>query len=212
MMYKFTQREIETALKNLYIVVDTREQKSEGYLSEWDRTNVKTYSMRDFEKYTKEKKIAKKDLIEPVLSAGDYSAMLPKGVLKGIDRALWFDKHTIIEKKGSIDELAHNISKKDIIRLRNEFARLKANGTRHRIFIEDNLYFKHLYEGTGGQRHGWKSQESLSCAISRELSVWGTELIPVPREYMAQEIYKKLKYDVRQILIDNFSIVDDRFY
>ena len=212
MIYKFTTREIDEALKSLFIVVDTREQKSDGYLSQWDRDNVKTYSMRDFEKYTKEKKIAKKDLIEPVLSAGDYSAMLPKGTLKGIERALWFDKHTIIEKKASINELAHNIGKSDIIRLRNEFARLKANGTRHRIFIEDGLYFKHLYEGTGNQKHGWKSQESLSCAISRELSNWGTELIPVPREYMAQEIYKKLKYDVRQILIDNFSIVDGRFY
>lgn len=212
MIYKFTRREIEEALKSLYIIIDTREQKSEGYLSQWDREQVKTYSMRDFERYTKSKKIAKKDLIEPVLSAGDYSAMLPKSALKGIDRALWFDKHTIIEKKGSIDELAGNIGKKDITRLRNEFTRLKANNTKHRIFIEDGLYFKHLYEGTGNQRHGWKSQESLSCAISRELSVWGTELIPVPREYMAQEIYKKLKYDVRQILMENFNIVDDRLY
>lgn len=206
MRYRFTQREIENALKELVIIIDSRERKSENYKKEWNREKIKCYSKEDFLYLNEVKKMAKKDLYEPSLPSGDYSAMLPKGSLRGIDRAIWFDKKTIIEKKSNIDELAHNISKKDIIRLRNEFARLKANGTKHRIFIEDGLYFKHLYEGTGGQKHGWKSQESLGCAISRELSNWGTELIPVPTEYMAREIYRKLKYDVKTILEQEFEI------
>ena len=212
MRYRFTKREIEEALKKLVIIIDSREQRSEGYKAEWDREQIKTYSREDFLFLNVEKKKAKKDLYEPSLPAGDYSAMLPAGALRGIERAIWFDKKTIIEKKADIDELAHNIGKKDLVRLRNEFARLKANGTRHRIFIEDGLYFKHLYEGTGNQKHGWSSQESLGCAISRELSVWGTELIPIPQEYMSREIYRKLKYDVKYILEEEFGILDKDFY
>lgn len=212
MRYRFTKREIEEGLKKLVIIIDSREQKAEGYKAEWDREQIKVYSKEDFDYWNLKKKKAKKDLYEPCLPAGDYSAMLPAGALRGIERAIWFDKKTVIEKKSDIDELAGNIGKKDLTRLRNEFARLKANGTRHRIFIEDGLYFKHLYEGTGNQKHGWSSQESLGCAISRELSVWGTELIPIPKEYMAREIYRKLKYDVKYILEEEFGILDEDFY
>lgn len=208
MRYRFTQREIDKALDSLVIILDSREQDGEGYKKEWERDKIKTYSKEDYDFLYSSKKKAKKDLYEAVLPAGDYSAMLPAGTLRGIDRALWFDMKTVVEKKGSINELAGNIGKKDLTRLRNEFARLKANGTRHRIFIEDTLYFKHLYEGSGNQKHGWSSQESLSCAISRELSNWETELIPIPKEYMAREIYKKLKYDVRDILMKELNITE----
>ena len=205
-MFKFTTREIEQAMKKLIVVVDSREQKAEGYKSEWKRDNVRSYSKEDFDYYNLVKKTPKKDLIEPVLPAGDYSAMLPPNTFKGIERALWFDKVTVVEKKANINEIAGNISKTDRIRMRNEFARLKANGTRHRIFIQDTLYFKHIYEGSSDQKHNWATQNSLKGAIDRELSVWETELIPVPAEYMAREIYSKLKNDVRTYLEEHFCI------
>ncbi len=210
MRYRFTEREIEKALDNLVIIIDSREQKASSYKSEWDRMKVKYYSKDEFTKYNKVDKIAKKDLFEANLPAGDYSAMLPKGVLKGIDRALWFDKYTIVEKKGSIDELAGNIkvTNGEKKRLDNEFARLKANNTKHRIFIEDALFFKHCYELTGQHNHGWKDGNSLMGAIDRAVSEWETEIIPVPKEYMARRIYATLRNDVRVCLRENFNIKD----
>lgn len=210
MRYRFTEREIENALNKMIIIIDSREQKASSYKSEWDRNQVRYYSTEEYKKYNKECKIPKKDLFEANLPAGDYSAMIPKGTLEGINRALWFDKYTIVEKKGSINELAGNIkvTNGEKKRLDNEFARLKANGTKHRILIEDALYFKHMYEGTGDHKHGWKSSVSLLGAIDRSLSEWGTELIPVPKEYMAKRIYAILRNDVRTCLREHFEIKD----
>lgn len=204
MRLRFTEREIEKALDKLVIIIDSREQQSEKYKHEWNRNEVKFYSKEEYEKFNKIDKVAKKDLFEAALPAGDYSCMIPRGAL--LDRAIWFDKVTVIEKKGSINEIAGNIkvTNGEYKRLCNEFARLKANGTRHRIFMEDHLYFKHLYEGTGDQRHGWKNQDSLAGAIDRALSEWGTELIPVPSEYMPRRIYSTLRNDARTYLREYF--------
>lgn len=206
MRFKFTQREIEKAVENLVIIIDTREQDCNKYKYSWDREKVKYYSQDEFKMFNKDKKIPKKDLHECKLPAGDYSAMLPKNTLHGIDRALWFDKVTVIEKKKSIDELAGNIkvTNGEYLRLLNEFARLKANGTRHRILIEDGLYFKHIYEG-GSMYNKWNIN-SLRGAIDRCISMWHTELIPIPKEYMSDRIYSILKNDVRTYLLENFCI------
>lgn len=210
MRFRLTQREIDKALDNLVIIMDSREKGTSPalYKSQWDREQVEYYCKEDFEKYNKVDKIAKKDLFESNLSAGDYSCFIKKGAIPGIDRALWFDKVTIVEKKGSINELAGNlkVTNGEYIRLCNEFSKLKANGTRHRILMEDHLFFKHLYEGTGDQRHRWKSQDSLAGAIDRALSEWGTELIPVPKEYMARKIYSILRNDARTFLKEYFEL------
>ena len=65
-----------------------------------------------------------------------------------------------------------------------------------------------MYEGTGDHKHGWKSSASLLGAIDRSLSEWGTELIPVPKEYMAKRIYAILRNDVRTCLREHFEIKD----
>lgn len=210
MRYRFTQREIEQALDKLVIIVDTREQDYKKYISSWDREQVKFYSIEEYEKFNKKNKVAKKDLFESKLPAGDYSAMLPPNSLKGIERALWFDKATIIEKKGSLSELTGNVSvtSGEYRRLCNEFSRLKANGTKHRILMEDHLYFKHLYEGTGEKFHRYKSQDSLAGVIDKALSKWGTELIPIAAEYMPRKIYSILRNDVRTYLEEYFDIED----
>lgn len=210
MRYRFTEREIEKALDNMVIIVDTREQDYKKYKSSWDREQVKYYTKEDYLRFNKKDKVAKKDLYEAKLPAGDYSAMLPPNSLKGIERALWFDKATIVEKKGSINEITGNVSvtSGEYLRLCNEFARLKANKTKHRILMEDSLYFNHLYEGTGEQFHRYKSQDSLAGAIDRSLSEWGTELIPIAAEYMPRKIYSILRNDVRVYLREYFLIED----
>lgn len=208
MRFRFTEREIEQALDKLVILIDSREQDANKYKSIWDREQVKYYSKEEFVKYNKVDKVAKKDLFEPNLPSGDYSCMLPKGTLKGIDRAIWFDKVTIVEKKKNINEIAGNlkVTNGEYKRLTNEFARLKANGTRHRILVEDALFFKHLYKGTGDQRHGWKNQDSLVGAVDKALSDWGTELIPIDAEFMPRKIYSILRNDARAYLREFFKL------
>ena len=82
MRYAFTDKEIKELLKNLTILIDTREQKN--HIQQWlTSKKIKTKSKK--------------------LDYGDYSCFIPP--VEGItDRPLFFDRDIVIERKKDIDE------------------------------------------------------------------------------------------------------------
>lgn len=186
MNYKFTETEIKSALKNLTVIVDTREKGNKNVISWFERNKIKMKSMK--------------------LDHGDYSCFIPKGSLKGIERDIYFNQDIVIEKKASIDELAGNFSKSDTPRLKSEFAHLCKNGTRVFVFVEDNLFDKHIRNGTYRSQYDPKALYARIKGLEAE---YNTIIRPINDEFMASEIYNTLYYFARNKLLREFDIVND---
>lgn len=183
MQFKFTDKEITEALKKLIIIVDTREKKNKSVLT-WFEANKIDYKVQG-------------------VKHGDYTCVLPKGSLKGIDRDLDFSRKIVIEKKASIDELAGNFSKNDTPRLKSEFAHLQKNGTRCYIFIEDSLFHKHL---RGGQYRSQYNSKQLYARLKGFEAEYNTIIVPVAADYIGSEIRNTLYYYARHFLMRELCI------
>ena len=174
MRYRFTDKEIKELLKNITILIDTREQKS--HVKSWlDSNKIKSKSQK--------------------LDYGDYSCFIPP--VEGITtKPLYFDRDIVIERKKDIDELVNNL-KDNASRIKSEFAHLNKYGTKYYIFLEDYLYDKHLENGN------YKSQYKSSTLQSRLISLqceYNTIIRPISKEYIGKNIYLYLYYEVRNIL------------
>lgn len=174
MRYRFTDKEIKELLKNITILIDTREQKS--HVKSWlDSNKIKSKSQK--------------------LDYGDYSCFIPP--VEGITtKPLYFDRDIVIERKKDIDELVNNL-KDNASRIKSEFAHLNKYGTKYYIFLEDYLYDKHLENGN------YKSQYKSSTLQSRLISLqceYNTIIRPISKEYIGKNIYLYIYYEVRNIL------------
>lgn len=89
---KFTDDEIKKICKNIVILIDSREKKSQNVKDWCDYKNRYKYEVRK-------------------LDQGDYSFYLPAMPEFGITHDLYFDKKIVIEKKNSLDELSQNFTK-----------------------------------------------------------------------------------------------------
>lgn len=183
MRYKFTDTEVKKILKELIIIVDTRE-KSNDHILAWFKNKKVNYKVQK-------------------LDQGDYSAFIPKGTIKGIDRDVYFDKIIVVERKNSIDEICGNFSSSDYPRISKEFAILKANNTKVRLFIEDTLYHKHLRNGKFRSKYDPKT---LHARIKGFEAEYNTTVEPVGEEYIASEIYNTIYYEVRNYLLREFKV------
>lgn len=114
---KFKDKEIEELLKSMVILVDTREQENSHILNYFDKKKIK---------YIKQK-----------LDVGDYAFMLPGNKLLGIDKDIYFNNQIVVERKGSLDELASNVTK-ERTRIVDEF--LRAKDTSILLMIENAKY------------------------------------------------------------------------
>ena len=106
-MKHWTDKELADALKDLKIIVDTREQVNDHVLTSFKTRNVPYFNRK--------------------LDIGDYSAQL------GDDT---FEKSVVIERKHNLDELCANLTA-DRDRFEREFLRAKAYGTKVFLLIEE---------------------------------------------------------------------------
>ena len=95
MRYRYTKKELDTLVKNIVVVYDTREQQNEHILNYFDKKGIK---------HKKRK-----------LDEGDYTFYIennaetkPLGILKDT----WFDNAIIIERKANLEELSGNLTEK----------------------------------------------------------------------------------------------------
>ncbi len=88
----YTEKEQKELLKSIVVLIDTREQENAHILQFLERKKVRTKSKK--------------------LDFGDYSFFIPANPELGINRDIWFDKEIVVERKGSLTELATNIGEK----------------------------------------------------------------------------------------------------
>lgn len=118
MRKRYTEPEIKALLKQLTIIVDSREQVNGHVLGYFDENKVAHTTRK--------------------LETGDYSAMLG-------DFTLEYDY--VVEKKNGLDEIAANFTA-DRQRFEDEFTRAKADGLKVFLLIENASWsdiFLHNY-------------------------------------------------------------------
>jgi ERCC4-type nuclease len=103
----YTERELNDLLKQLIVIIDTREQANEHITGYFAKSKVAHVSRK--------------------LDTGDYSAMIGD---------LTLEHDVVIERKANIDEIAGNFTI-DRNRFENEFLRAKAEGLKVYLIIEN---------------------------------------------------------------------------
>jgi ERCC4-type nuclease len=106
----YTKTEIDELLKQLTIVVDTREKVNDHITGYFDKNKVAHISR--------------------ALATGDYSAMIGDMTL---------EHELTVERKSSLDELAGNLTT-DRQRFEDEFTRAKADGLKVILLIENGSW------------------------------------------------------------------------
>ena len=204
MQYKFKDSEIGRILRNLVVLVDTREQANDHIIQ-----------------YFKDNKIAYK---KQKLDYGDYSCMLPVGTFEGQTRDVFFTNDIVVERKFCIDELAMNLKdkktninevnqeiidllgkeylakvlKSDYNRFKQELTSINKGGISFFIALEDHLFDKHL------ENHAYRAlyePDTLKARLRGLEREFNTVIRPVSKDYIGDLIYTTLKYGVRNILV-----------
>lgn len=209
MQYKFKDKELKTILKNLVILIDTRENANSHITSWLDKKKIKWKNQK--------------------LEYGDYSCYLPLGSFEGQIRDVYFTDSIVIERKFCIDELAMNLKdnktnieeiSKEIIELlgkdylkkvlKTDYNRLKyelCNMNKHKveffILLENENFDLDIRNGNYRANYGAKTLYARLKALEREFK---TIIRPVAKEVAASEIYNTLKYGVRNILKNESNI------
>lgn len=170
MRYKFTDKELNKIIKNMAVIVDTREQNNNHII--------------DFFEEKKIKYIVKK------LDFGDYSCMLSAGSFEGQQRDIYFDRSIVIERKAHIDELAGNL-RDDGARIKAELAHLNKYNVKYNFYIEDPNYFENIRLGNYRSQY---EPKTLYRRIKKGIEArYNTKIIPVSKAVIGGEIYETLQ-------------------
>ncbi|MBP2641892.1 MAG: hypothetical protein H6Q66_2843 [Firmicutes bacterium] len=173
MHYKYNDNELKQLLKSMVILVDTREQKNK-HITDWlDKNKIHHKSRK--------------------LDYGDYSYMLPICSELGIMRDLFTDG-LAIERKGSLDELAANLTHE---RVRFQSELLRSTSAKMYLLIENGSW-QSIYNGA--YKSEYKPQSfvaSLKCFEAR----YGLNIDFTLEAYAGSWIYNTCYYHLREFLI-----------
>lgn len=89
--YYYTDNEIKELVKNMVILVDTKEKVNNHILEYFDKKGIE-YKNKSLE-------------------YGDYSFMLKANEKLAIPKDVWFDKLVVIERKCSLKEISNNLTR-----------------------------------------------------------------------------------------------------
>lgn len=176
MRYKFTDKQMKKILKNMTVLIDTREQRNEHIIDFFNKKNIPY-------------KVQKLDF-------GDYSCMIPKDTIKEFTSNIYFDRDIVIERKANIDEIANNL-KEDANRLRKELAHMNMYQIRYLFFVEDPNFEENLRQSNyRSQYDAFTLMQRIYKGIEAE---YNTAIIPVDRNIMGSKIYYTLQARVYNI-------------
>ena len=137
------------------VIVDTRENENSHIMD-----------------YLKAKKIP---TIHRKLDFGDYSLEIPLSV-EGLPPKISLEKRVVVERKHSIDEIATNLGT-DRERFEREMLRIKANGTKCVLMLENFSFDKVLL---GGDVGGYRSKipgEQIALLLNQFIVRYDLHLI-----------------------------------
>lgn len=170
MAKKLTTKQIMDIIDDMVIIVDTREQKNQHILEYFDKNNV--------------------PYIVETMKTGDYTCEFPNHPNLGLDGKY------LIERKGSLDEVAGNFTKG-----RTRFkAELERVGDRCMDLVMENCTWQKLLNGSYRSNFNPESYKAslLSLSIRYNIPVWFVE-----RKNSPELVYSILKYRVMENLKNN---------
>lgn len=171
--YKYTEAEQKQILKNIVVLIDSRE-KVNGHITEWlNKKNIKYKSQ--------------------ALDFGDYSFMVPAMPELGISRDLYFDKQIVCERKNSLEELSQNLAQSRE-QFNNEFLRA---GDCKKVLVIERGNMEDILTGSYGTK--FNSASYFGSLISFQHR-YGLNIHFVGKEYIGQFIYCQFYYFLREFL------------
>lgn len=178
MRYRFTDNEFKVLLKNLVVIVDTREQVNNHILEYLDKKKKK-YSVQK-------------------LDQGDYSCYIESNEETkklGVTRDWYFNNDIAVERKNSVDELVQSIKDRD--RFENEFARLVIYKTKVIVLVEDPNGYENILKGN--YRSDYKPI-SFNASLETFIARYNLNVQFVDKQLSGYKIYQTMYYHVREVL------------
>ena len=120
--FKYTDKEIDTIVKSMVILVDTREKVNDHILQAFDKAKI-NYKVK-------------------ALDRCNYSFYIPANETLNIPRDLYFDKEVAIERKASLDEIANNWTKE-----RDRFEKEMALAPKTKVLLVENSTYQDIIKG-----------------------------------------------------------------
>lgn len=171
-LFRYTKDEIETLLKTIIVLIDTREQEN--------------IHITD---YLDKKKIIYKEM---KLDHGDYTFYIPKNERLGVARDLYFNNVVTVERKGSLEELSGNFCN-GRARIEEEFTRKKG---KMYLMVEGATYediVKHNYNTE-------YNPVSFIATLDTYEARYGIQTSFTSKAAAGNFIYHKFKYYLREYL------------
>ena len=161
-----TETEVKDALKRMEIVIDTREQENQHILDYLDCHKIPSVTRK--------------------LNVGDYSAQLDGNTI---------EDEIVIERKGSLTELAGNVSN-DRQRFEAEFLRAKANNIKVFLLIED----AEMKDITQGNYRSQLNSKAFEATIMSWSARYNITFLFIPKVDAGRVIYEFLYYKMREAI------------
>ena len=171
--YKYTDKEINSILKTLTIVMDTRE-KSSVHIT--DYLNQKGVPL----------KIQK-------LNHGDYGCMLPKNEELGIFRDIYLN--SFIERKHGVDEITGNLQKETQHAFINEL--IRAQESKFVLFVEEPDFDEKIAKGMYRSKYDPKA---LKGRLESLKAKYNFEIVPMSKNMIGHNIYHRFYYQAKHYL------------
>lgn len=171
--YKYSIEQIKGMLKQMVVLVDSREQKNGHILDYFQRQGIP---------YKVEK-----------LDFGDYSCKLPAAAA---GRDIYFHDSVVIERKNSLEEISGNLTK-GRERFETEFLKARNAGAKIYLMIEDARGF------TGIVMHGYKTQlkpAAFMASLKTWEHRFDANIQFVDSQFSGYYIATTLQYFVREAL------------
>lgn len=171
--YRYTDKEIESILKTITIVMDTREK---------DSTHIREY----LNKKGVPLKIQK-------LNHGDYGCMIPANEELGINRDLYLG--SFIERKAHIDEITGNLQKDTRQAFENEL--IRAQNSRFVLLVEDKDGYEKMICGKYRSKY---NPLALLGTLNTFKAKYNFEIVYVDQKYSGNWIYHHFYYQAKHYL------------
>ncbi len=169
---KFTDKQRDVLLKSIVFLVDTNEKKNQHITENYfDKHNI--------------------PYIKHNLKYGDYSFMIPKNEELGIMTDITFENEIVIERKGSLDELAGNFTK-GRERIEKEFSISKAK----MLLVIEGKYHDIC---TQNYKSGY-NKRSFLATLHTFYERYNVPFVFVEKEDIGKFIYCTMYYHLRELL------------
>lgn len=174
MRYHFSDKEIKALLGSMVVLIDTREQENEHICRYFDQKKIPYESKK--------------------LDFGDYSIKIRKNEAVGLNRDVVFADSVVVERKGSLSELAGNLTKD---RTRFESELIRAKGANIALMIENATYSDLVM----GRYRSDYNAKSFVATLATYSARYGLDVNFVEKELAGNWIYHRLYYAVREELL-----------